>query len=725
MADHIQVGDVIPRAQYAANGSQTAFTFTFPIFTAADLEVWLGAVKQATSTYSISGVGISGGGTVLFAVPPANNTLVTLRRRLAIARTGDYQEDGIIRAKVLNDEFDYQTAALQQVAEDADRAVKRSFLSSDSADLTLPEPSAGRAIKWNATATGLENSAADTDQVLAGATTQAAAAAASQSAALASATAASASASGASASASSAHASELSALGSASSATASANAAAISAANAHTSETNAAISAGNSHTSETNAATSAASASGSALAAETSASAASASATTASTQASAAAGSASTAITQAANATASATSAAASAAAASAAASGGAVKVSATDTTANYLQSKLVAGANITLTRSNAGTNETLSLAVTGLGSVAALTVDTDAALAANSDSRIPSQKAVRAYVAANGGISATDFTSLQQDVIQNYLLDAINGAWAAGAYSNGGYDAFASDTIGGTSTSQTYDATNKLYSNTGSPAQHVPTGSTFGNMTASGGLAASFDGSTSKVYTSCSVNLATNPAYVGKAFASAQAIAQVIVYGANNGGYSDASPGSAMTISVYGKSTSPSSATDGTLLGSVGPFSDSNATNPKTITCSGAAYQYVWVVVSNGSANSASLAQVQYYTVTAPPNMTLASSALSPAPVSAPTQVKLMALWKDLSGSAVLNTDLTAEATRDGASWSAGTLSDTGLTISGFKVLWAVADVSGQPSGTTVKYRLKTLNTKSQQIKGVALMSK
>ena len=129
MADQIQVGDVRPRVQYVANGSQTAFTFLFPLFTAADLEVWLDDSQQPQSAYSISGVGISAGGTVLFVIPPANGALVTLRRRLAIARTTDYQDDGIIRAGVLNGELDYQTAALQQVADDADRAVKRSFLS--------------------------------------------------------------------------------------------------------------------------------------------------------------------------------------------------------------------------------------------------------------------------------------------------------------------------------------------------------------------------------------------------------------------------------------------------------------------------------------------------------------------------------------------------------------------------------------------------------------------
>jgi hypothetical protein len=183
MTDHIQVAAQAPRIQYAANGIQTAFTFPFPIFNAGDLEVWLGTVKQSPTAYSLSGVGISSGGTVLFAAAPATGSRVTLRRRLAIGRTSDFQSDGLIRANVLNDELDYQTAAIQQVAEDASRAVARAFTSASTADLTLPEPVAGRAIKWNGSGTGLENSAGDADQVLSQASQQATSAANSAAAA--------------------------------------------------------------------------------------------------------------------------------------------------------------------------------------------------------------------------------------------------------------------------------------------------------------------------------------------------------------------------------------------------------------------------------------------------------------------------------------------------------------------------------------------------------------
>jgi len=186
MTIHIQINDVAPRVQYLADGVQSAFTFPFAIFTDSDLEAWLDDSLQSGG-YSVSGAGISTGGTALFAVPPAAGRRVTLRRRLPIRRTSDYQADGLIRAKTLNDEMDYQVAALQQVAEELQRTLHRPASSADTVDMTLPAPHAGRGLKWNASGTGLTNTTTDPDAVgdasAAAAAAQAAAAIASTAAA--------------------------------------------------------------------------------------------------------------------------------------------------------------------------------------------------------------------------------------------------------------------------------------------------------------------------------------------------------------------------------------------------------------------------------------------------------------------------------------------------------------------------------------------------------------
>ncbi len=132
MPEHIVIGDVAPRIQYVASGSQTVFTYPFPIFKPTDLAVFVDG-ERATDGYAVSGAGRSEGGAVTFTAPPRAGTVITLRRLLRIERVSDFQESGELRARVLNDEFDYQTAALQQVADDFSRAVQ-----TDPTDISAP-----------------------------------------------------------------------------------------------------------------------------------------------------------------------------------------------------------------------------------------------------------------------------------------------------------------------------------------------------------------------------------------------------------------------------------------------------------------------------------------------------------------------------------------------------------------------------------------------------------
>lgn len=162
MVEHIQIADVAPRVQYLANGVQIAFTYPFPIFKAEDLEVFLGTQKQSAG-YSVSGAGLSSGGTVIFPTPPGNGVLVTLRRHLSIQRITDHQADGVIRAKTINDELDFQTAALQQLDDELARCARRPATSGSTADLSLPDPVAGRALKWSAAGDRIVNSDSDPD----------------------------------------------------------------------------------------------------------------------------------------------------------------------------------------------------------------------------------------------------------------------------------------------------------------------------------------------------------------------------------------------------------------------------------------------------------------------------------------------------------------------------------------------------------------------------------
>ncbi len=156
MTTHIQIGNVSPRIQYIADGVQTDFTYPFPIFADADMEVYLDDTLQS-SGFTISGAGESQGGTVTMDSAPSSSTVVTLARRLPIERTTDFLESGEFRAKIINDELDYLTASLQQVTDDQSRSAQMAITLSGSVDTTLPTPQANTSIVWNGTADGFVN----------------------------------------------------------------------------------------------------------------------------------------------------------------------------------------------------------------------------------------------------------------------------------------------------------------------------------------------------------------------------------------------------------------------------------------------------------------------------------------------------------------------------------------------------------------------------------------
>lgn len=156
MATHIQIGDVSPRIQYTADGVQTQFTYPFAIFQNADLEVYINTALQGAG-YTVSGAGDSAGGLVTFAIAPTAGQVVMLARRLNIERLSDFQESGEFRSKVLNDELDYLTAVVQQVADDQGRAVQMAITETANVNITLPTPDADKVLAWNDTASGFVN----------------------------------------------------------------------------------------------------------------------------------------------------------------------------------------------------------------------------------------------------------------------------------------------------------------------------------------------------------------------------------------------------------------------------------------------------------------------------------------------------------------------------------------------------------------------------------------
>lgn len=146
-SEHIQIPAIDPVARYQANGEQTSFAYPFPIFEPDNLEVYLAGTRVG-SGFTVTGAGATEGGHVDFATAPGAGTVVTLRRRVQAERTTDFQESGDLRAKVLNDQFDHLTAALQDVAADVTRCIRVPQSESIGPESLALPPASERRNKW-------------------------------------------------------------------------------------------------------------------------------------------------------------------------------------------------------------------------------------------------------------------------------------------------------------------------------------------------------------------------------------------------------------------------------------------------------------------------------------------------------------------------------------------------------------------------------------------------
>ena len=102
----------------------------------------------------------------------------------------------------------------------------------------------------------------------------------------------------------------------------------------------------------------------------------------------------------------------------------------------------------------------------------------------------------------------------------------------------------------------------------------------------------------------------------------------------------------------------------------------------------------------------------------------TIVSNAFTAA--SAPTTSRIVIFQEDVA-STTLNTDIIASISRDnGSNFTNATLSDSGYVTgsSGQRILTGVATVSGQPSGTNMRWKIALANNKSK-IHGVSLQWK
>ncbi len=136
MPEHIKMPEILPLVRYLANGTETVFTYPFPIFASEDLHVSFNGVLQ-NAGFDVSDAGNTNGGQVTFDSAPSTGTIVTLERRLPLERLTDFIEGGDFSAQAINNELDFLIAAIQQVSGDQ-TSMLRYDKNESPANLSLP-----------------------------------------------------------------------------------------------------------------------------------------------------------------------------------------------------------------------------------------------------------------------------------------------------------------------------------------------------------------------------------------------------------------------------------------------------------------------------------------------------------------------------------------------------------------------------------------------------------
>ena len=164
----ITISDTEPRVQYTATAGQTSFTVPFAFFANADLQVFNGtsqlsfnASPSNATQYSVTGAGVSGGGSITLGSPGATlNDIITISREVAIERTTDFPTSGAFQIDSLNTELDKIIAMAQQLERDLKFSPKASATTSNTFDITFPNLVANKVLTVNSLGTGLQFSQA-------------------------------------------------------------------------------------------------------------------------------------------------------------------------------------------------------------------------------------------------------------------------------------------------------------------------------------------------------------------------------------------------------------------------------------------------------------------------------------------------------------------------------------------------------------------------------------
>jgi len=306
-------------------------------------------------------------------------------------------------------------------------------------------------------------------------------------------------------------------------------------------------------------------------------------------------------------------------------------------------------------------------------------------------------------------------------NIILNAFRIAINGGLSVQNMVDGVVDEFEDETGVDTaaSTNEIYDAAGDFYLNFVAPDTPVlfGTGTIIGDFTAR--QSATFDGDITQTAAEGGEKSSSTSAYVGKDWGAGntKTISKLTTHAVSDNNLVNFGT---LSIKLQGSATGAWGGEETTIQTFTSPSNATAAINTETITDTATAYRYHRVIFdASGSLAVTRLAEVEFFELIATANITLISNAVTA--LAQPTDAFIV-LWQQDVDAVTLNTDLTAEVTRDGGTtYSTVTLAEEAVLSTG-RILTGTVDISGQPAGTSMEYRLKTLNAKEMKIHGVAL---
>jgi len=157
------------RNELTGTAGQTVFNFTFKIYTANDLNVYITLAGQTaddttdiTTAYTVDPAGINNanGGFLTLNSGVSVGDLVTIVSNIPENRTTDYQNSGDFLPETVNDDFDRTVSLVKQQENSTSRTLSFQQSQQNASSLTLPDPVAGAYLTWNGAEDGVTNAGA-------------------------------------------------------------------------------------------------------------------------------------------------------------------------------------------------------------------------------------------------------------------------------------------------------------------------------------------------------------------------------------------------------------------------------------------------------------------------------------------------------------------------------------------------------------------------------------